>query len=184
MAQDIQSQITRAVRALLIADGAGSAVDTIAAPSELPRSLPITTVTCGDGDPFDGPGNQKFRVTLDLLDEAATQPDESSNQASRVAANERLTNIVNALTKSDDDHTLYYTAAMLTTLGRALAVDETSGADADVAQRALDNVDMAAFTVLWWESMGVGAAGKSSGDTGAFWQRELMFSCVACSAAL
>jgi hypothetical protein len=119
-----------------------------------------------------------------LLDEAATQPDELSNQATRVAANERLTNIHNALTKSDDDHTLYYTASRLTTLGRALSVDETAGSDAGAAQRALDNADMASFTVIWWDSMGVGAAGKSSGDTGAFWQRELQFSCVACSAVL
>jgi hypothetical protein len=181
---DIQSKLARAIRALLIADGAGSTEDTIAAPSDQERSLPLTAISVGDGDPFDGPGNLKFPVTLDLRDEAVTQPDETSDQATRRAANERLTNIVNALTKSDDDHTLYYTAARLTTLGRALAVDETSGGDANAAQRALDNADMADFTVLWWESMGVGSPGKVSGDGVSFWQRDLQFSCVACSAIL
>lgn len=183
-ANDLQSKICRAIRALLIADGAGSTEDTIAAPSEQDRTLPITAISAGDGDPFDGPGNLKFPITLDLRDEAVTQPTETSDQATRVAANERLTNIINALTKSEDTHTLYYTAARLTTLGRALAVDETAGADAEVAQRALDNADMAYFTVLWWESMGVGAVGKVATDTGAFWQRDLQFTCVACSAVL
>lgn len=183
-ASDLQSKICRAIRALLIAEGAGSALDTLAAPDYQSRELPLTAIMCGDGDPFDGPGNFTFPITIDLRDEAVTQPTETNDQATRTAANARLSAIINALTKSEDGHTLYYTAARLTSLGRALAVDETSGSSAAAAQRAIDNADMAEFTVLWWESMGVGSPGKVAGNGVSFWQRELQFSCVACDAVL
>lgn len=181
---DLQSKICRAVKALLIAEGVGSALDTIAAPSQEARSLPITTITTGDGSPFDGPGNWSHTVNLDLRDEAVTQPTEANPQSTRVSANERCTRIVNALTRSEDTHTLKYTADRLTTLGRALAVDETSGSNPIAAQRALDNADMADFTVLWWEAVGVGSANKVATDGGTFWQRDLQFNCVACNANL
>jgi len=182
---DLQSKICRAVKALLIAAGAGSAVDTIAAPSAQERSLPVTTILAGDGTPFDGPGNSKHPVTLELRDDAIDQPTETNPGTKRVTASERLTAIWNALNRSDDGHTLYYTAQLLTAAGRALAVDETGGADATVAQRARDNADMADFTVLWWESLGAGSANRVSPEGGVtHWQRDLQFNCVACNSAI
>lgn len=181
---DLQSKIARAVKALLLAEGAGSTIDTIAAPSDAERSLPNTTISAGDGDEFAGPGNYKFPVWLELCDAAVTQADEPNDQATRVSANERFTRIWNALNRSDDGHTLQYTANRLTTLGRALAVDETSGADPLAAQRAIDNADMADFTVLWWEASPAGAANKITGKESSYWSRDLQFACVACNSTL
>lgn len=181
---DLQSKINRAVRAVLIAEGAGTVTDTIAAPSEMDRTLPNTTVVSGDSQPFDGPGNWRFPVTLVLRDEAVTQPTEINLEASRQTANGRLSGILNALNRSDDEHTLYYTALELTTKGRALAVDASGGTDADSVQRAADNADMADFTVLWWESVSVGAAAKTTATGATFWERTLDFSCVACNNAI
>lgn len=179
--QDLQSKICRAVRALLIEESAGSTADTIASPSAAARSLPLTAINAGDAKPFDGPGNWQMDISITLLDAAPVQPDEANDQASRISANERMTKVVDALMKSDDTHTTYYTAQRLTTLGRALAVSDGS---ASGDQRALDNADMAEFTVLWWEADGIGSAGRISGDKGTFWERELKFNCVACNANL
>lgn len=168
---DLQSKICRAVRALLIEEGAGSTEDTIAAPNSEQRGLPLTAITTGDGQPFDGPGNWQHQVNLELRDDAVNSPDESDPDTARVVANARCTRIVNALMLSEDGHTLDYTARRLTTLGRALASDA-------------DNADMADFTVLWWEAAGQGTASLTSGDSSMFWQRDLQFNCVACNSAI
>ena len=181
---DLQSKICRAVRALLIEDGAGSTEDTIAAPSSVLRELPITAVMTGDGQPFDGPGNWQHQVNLDLRDDAVNAPDEADTDTARIAANARCTKIVNALMLSEDGHTLDYTARRLTELGRALAVDESEGADEAMALRAAQNADMADFTVLWWEAAGQGAATISAGESSTYWQRDLQFNCVACNSAI
>jgi hypothetical protein len=91
---------------------------------------------------------------------------------------------VNALMLSEDGHTLDYTARRLTTLGRALAVDESAGADEAMALRAAQNADMADFTVLWWEAAGQGAADLAGNNSGTYWQRDLQFNCVACNASI
>lgn len=176
---DLPSKITRAIRALLISEGAGSAVDTFAAPCGEPRALPNTTIHSGDADPFDGPGNWSFSVMLILRDEAVTQSTKPNPVAQRVAANQRFTNISNTLTRSDDTHTLKYTALAIQNAGRALAVSDGS---AEGDKRAADNADMADFSVLWWEKSGFGSAKQAS--PGAFWERDLNFTCVACNAAI
>lgn len=168
---DLQSKICRAIRALLIEEGAGSTEDTIASPSSEQRTLPLTGISCGDGQPFDGPGNWQHQINIELRDDAVNDPDDGDPDTARVVANARCTRIVNALMLSDDGHTLDYTARRLTTLGRALAADS-------------DNADMADFTVLWWGAAGQGTANLTSGDSSMFWQRDLQFNCVACNSAI
>ena len=182
-ASDLQSKICRAIKALLIAEGAGSEEDTIAAPSQAARPIPNTTILAGDGTPFSGPGNWQHPVTIDLRDTALTQPEETNPNRTRIDANNRCTRIVNALTRSDDTHTLYYTAQQLTAAGRAMATAVNSSAEA--IQFAEDNADMAEFTVLWWEAVGSGTAQTmNGGEAGMFFQRDIQFNCVACNAVL
>lgn len=168
---DLQSKICRAVRELIISKGAGSAEDTFAAPCSDDRSLPNTTITVGDGSMADAPGNWEHRITIELRDSAAVQPGETNPQAPRIAANERFTRVVNAMTRSDDTHTLAYTAAQLTEIGRAMATADPE-----------NHEDMEDFTVIWLESVATGSSIKS-GD-GTFWAREIQFRCIAANANL
>lgn len=183
---DLSSKLNRAIRAVLLSAGAGLPTEIIAAPNSTERTLPNTDIVAGDAIPFDGPGNWQFpSVTITLRDDAAVQPGETNSAVNRVSANDRLTKVFNALNRSDDTHTLYYTAQQLTALGRALAVDASSGSDDTQAQDAANNADMAEFTVLWWEFVGIGSLMKVSTDSGGtFWQRDLTFSCFACNSAL
>lgn len=179
---DLQSKINRAVRAVLVDQQAATNDNCYCDPETAGRTLPNTTVTTGDGVPFDGPGNWHFPVVnLNLRDDASVQPNQRAADQ-KTSANTRCTKIYNALARSDDTHTLAYTASELTRLGRALAVDASNGSDPVQAQAARDNADMADFTVLWWEFSGQGVPTKPEGST--FWERDLQFSCVACNAVL
>lgn len=179
---DLQSKINRAVRAVLIDQGAATTENCYAAPASDERTLPNTTVGTGDGIPFEGPGNWHFPdVRLNMRDNAIAQPGQDAS-APRKAANARWTKIYNALARSDDTHTLYFTATELTRLGRALAVDPSGGTDAAWVKFADDNADMADFTVLWWDVAAQGTASKDVG--GVFWERDLQFNCVACNAVI
>lgn len=180
---DLQSKINRAVRAVLLDQGAVQRDNCYAAPASDDRTLPNTTITTGDGIPFDGPGNWQFpEIMVNLRDPATVQPDEADPENKRISANERCSNIYNALNRSDDTTTFFFTAAELTRLGRLLAVDQSNGTDPVQVQSALNNADMADFTVLFWEPGLIGSPSKN--QDGTFWSRELAFSCVACNAAL
>ena len=180
---DLQSKINRAIRAVLISAGAGTLNDTYAAPASDDRQLPNTTIITGDGIPFSGPGNWHFpEVTVLLRDSAVVQPATDAANTPRISANSRMTAVINALTLSDNISSLYYTAQQITALGRALAVDPTNGSNPIAAQSALDNADMSDFTCLWWDVTSNGQPKKS--ENGAYWERELGFSCIACNASI
>lgn len=180
---DLQSKIDRAIRAVLLDQGAATKENCYAAPASEARILTNCTIASGDGHPFDGPGNWQFpNVTLNLRDDGSVQPDMADANQPRTDANARMTKIFNALNRSDDEHTLYYTATEITRLGRLLSVDVSSGSDPTLAQEAADNADMADFTMLWWEAGIVGTPVKHDSET-TFWERDLQFSCVACNAA-
>lgn len=182
---DLQSKINRAVRAVILSVGAGTVNNTYAAPFGDVRILPNTSISTGDGIPFDGPGNWHFpNVIVNLRDDGAIQPDATDPNQPRIDANLRLTGIYNALNRSNDTTTLYFTAGELTRLGRLLAVDQSGGTDPVQAQSAADNADMADFTVLWWEGGLVGTPTRHESDGHFFWERELGFGCVACNTAL
>jgi hypothetical protein len=181
---DLQAKINRAIRAVLIDQGAGGVGDTYAAITSEGRTLPNTTITTGDGVSFDGPGNWYFpSILLNLRDSGLVQPNEPNPAAPRMSANDRMTGIYNALCRSDDEHTLDFTAKELTRLGRLLAVDQSGGTDPDQVKNALANADMVDFTVLYWQS-GLMGTPKKHDEKATFWERELEFSCIACNAAL
>lgn len=182
---DLQSKITRAVRAWLITQGVVTIDNCYAAPASDDRKLPNTTIeVTGDGeqDAGFGPGNYKFRgIEINLRDDAVIQPDEAATDP-RVAANTRMTGIWDNLNVSNDSCTLYYTAQQITAAGRLLAVDQSNGADPVQAAAAAANADMASFSMLWWEAVTMGTMGMAS--KGTYWERTLIFEAIACNATL
>jgi hypothetical protein len=181
---DLFSKIPRAVRAVLLDQGAVTIDNCYISLDSRSRTLPNTTIEVqGDGASFDGPGNFRFpAIVINLRDDAIVQPDEADPNGPRTRANARCTAIYNALCRSDDTHTLDYTAREITRLGQALAVDASSGSDPVQAQFAADNSDMGDFCVMLWELEQIGAPKKT--EDGTFWEREMVFSCVACNANL
>jgi hypothetical protein len=179
---DLGSKITRAIRALLINAGAGTVDDTIAEPFSGKRELPLTNIASGDGvEMVECPGLYRFpAIILTLEDDATVQPFEVNSNAPLISANSRFSKIKNALMQTDTGTDLRLTAISITAAGNALAVsDGTPEGD----KRALDNADMADFTVQDWRAVSFPVA-KLAGDKGTFWEREISFECVACAAAV
>lgn len=178
---DLQSKICRAVKALLIAEGAGSALDTFIELCSDPRTFPNSTISTGSADELvKFSGIWKFaNVRLDLRDAGTVQPTESNPKAAIIAATERFNRIRTALSRVGDNGEFAYTPALLTAAGRALAVDESAGTDPVITQRALDNADMAYFTITWWHLTGLSAPRSDSEAT--CFESELQFECHACN---
>ena len=170
---DLQSKINRAVRAWLVSQNAVAATQCIAAPASFGRTLPLTVIETGDGMAIlEQPGNFHFAdVRITMEDSAAVQPNMADPQTPRANANAHWTAVANALSQSNDNYTLLYTAQQITIAGRALATSNPA-----------DDADMADFTMLWWEPAMQGSAKKA--EDGTFWQREIAFGCIACNTAL
>jgi hypothetical protein len=170
---DLQSKITRAIKAVLVAANVQGVI--IAAPENIERKLPLTTATCGDGDEEpDQPGNYHFpNVCICLEDDAVDNPSNADYAARRTDANSHFTTVKSALTLSADGVTYGYMRWLLTTMGQALATTGT-------AQQQADNADMADFQILDWRPVTMGVEEKrSGGDKGTFWAREIVFNCLA-----
>lgn len=83
-----------------------------------------------------------------------------------------------------DGHTmtLQATADDITSIGNALAVDASNGADPDQVQFAANNADMADFTLQGWFEKGFGRG--TADDGGNNWERVLMFDAVCCASKI
>jgi hypothetical protein len=179
--QDLQSKITRAIRALLISEGAGSTEDTFVEFTSDQRSLPNTTIDSGSAtEHIMFTGNWRFTgVNVVLRDAATVQPDETNTQAARIAAQERYDLVRKALTRVGDNGEFTFLPSELTAAGRALAVDESSGSDAESVQRAEDNADMADFTVFWWNITNLSSPRLNTEATA--FEADMQFDCIACN---
>jgi hypothetical protein len=175
---DLQSKICRAVKAMLVSEGAGSAIDTFIELSSDPRPLPNTTISTGGGDELvKYSGIWKFQnVRVEMRDNATVQPTEINPVAAIVAATERYNRIRTALSRLGNSGEFTYTPALLTAAGRALAVSDGSE---EGDQRAEDNADMAYFTITWWNITGLSAPQSNSEAT--CFESELQFECHACN---
>jgi hypothetical protein len=175
---DLQSKITRAMKAVL--KNAGVTGTIIAAPENIERTLPLTTITCDDGrQTLDQPGNWNFPdIQIFLKDDAVADPGIPDYAERRTAANSHFSSVCSALCLSDDGGQSYdYMARLLTAAGQALATTGT-------AEQQADNADMAAFTVLFWNPTVSGSGKISTSDKGTFWERVVGFECIACNVAL
>lgn len=171
MFSDLQSKLNRAIRAVIIDQGAGSDADTFVDFTSDNRELPNTTIDCGEASehiPFTG--NWRFpRVAIVLRDHAAIQPEEINTDAAWRAAMERYDKVRVALSRVGDSGEFDFMPGQLTTLGRALSVDDPE-----------NHADMEDFTVFWWNIVTL-AAPRLSPD-GNFFESGLQFDAIACNA--
>jgi hypothetical protein len=178
-AQDLQSKLNRAIRAVIIEQGAGSADTIFLAHTSDERGLPSTSIDSGDAtEHVMFTGNWRFTsVTVTLRDSA--DPEQFAPTPPQVAATERYNLIRAALTRLGDNGEFNYMPGQLTTLGRALAVDESEGEIPESAQFAADNADMEDFTVFWWNTVALSSP-RINAEAHCY-ESELRFDCIACN---
>ena len=190
---DLESKVTRAVRAQIIAAGADAPENVIAGPSIVNRTLPNTTIYIPESDSASareeimGSGNMKFpAIGINFRDNAVNAPGDSNPRGSYLAANARISATIQALTQTDDEGaSLNYTRSAINSAAQALAVDSSMGANAVQSQDAFNNADMADFSFIWWQIVDYGTMkmNKDSGG-GTFWERTIFFEGIACNSAI
>lgn len=174
----LRSKLNRAVCAYLVSAGAGSVQDTTPSFSQTRLTYPNTTVraTMGQPDPcFAG----SYRITLHVsIKGSASQPGNDPNpEESRVAFDNRVATVADALMMGDDGQTLQYTASAITTAGRALATVQDP-TDPVSVQQAANNADMVDFTLMQWIDRGFGdGTAEAEGCT---WEEILIFEAYCC----
>lgn len=185
---NLQDKVDRAVVAYLISASQGSINDTYPVANSADKSLPCTIIETGDGTEEEtGLGLFRHSVTVTMKYPAALpavaegQPPPDS-QTQMKAARARAAAIIDVLRITNDQSTLDYTAQSITAAGRAMAVDQSNGADPDEKQSAQNNADLADFTIHWWECKGFGSPKPS--EDGSYFVTEALFECVAGAAAV
>lgn len=174
---NIRSKLNRAIVAHLIAEGAGSAVDCTPFLSSGSKVIPCTVVRAKVGKPvIPFSGNYDIIVHITIRGTATVEIGEIDAEAARRAFDERVAATYDALMQTDDNQTLRYTAKSITSRGRALAVDDGSGAEATL--KAQQNADMEDFTCLRVEDGGFGDPNPN--DQESLWEEVLVFEMTAC----
>ena len=163
----IRSKLNRAIVAYLIQKGCGTAADTFPENSQAIKGYPVTTVRAGVAIPEPVlTGNRRVDILITVKGQALKDPNKPDDiSTARVAFDNRLALVGDALTQSDDGRTLRATAVLITAAGRALAVSDPEG-----------NADMADFTVMLWLDAGEGDV--SPDEQGTAWQEGLKFSAL------
>lgn len=176
---NLRSKLDRAICAWLISQGCGSVDDLVPFLSVKELKYPNTKVHSTLSQPDEKfTGNRRVKIQISI--KGAADPDEG--ESSRIEFDQRVAQTMDALMQTDDEQTLAFTAAAITTTGRAMAVDPTFGMDLTAAQFAKDNADMADFTCLEWYEAGEGD-GLADAE-GCAWEQVLMFEAVACPSAI
>ncbi len=182
---DLQSKIARAVRALILSTGVGTAKETNVFPSSDVQTFPNTTIEVDEGIPeVLGTGVFRFPVVrLTFHDEGTVQPNQPDPMRPYLEAQKRISAVITVLMLSDDVTTLDYTARQLTAAGNALAMVPDVTKPVQV-QQAADNADMAEFTILQWLEGTYGSPKKFDNESVTYWERVVTFECVACNAMI
>lgn len=179
---DLETKIARAIAALIIGNGVGNSNNTYpGAATSRDRILPNTSIVAGEGFEEDlQPGNFRFPAGQIIFhDDATIQPDDVSDQAPFLNAQQRVSAIVTQLVLSDDQTTQDYTRRQLNVFGRALAVDGSNGSDPVQASAAANNLDMADLTLIYWRIVDYGQPKKQEHAT--YYERIVSFECMACN---
>lgn len=178
---NIRSKCSRAVCAYLISKGVGGWADTFHFRSRADRAYPNTTVIPVGAKPeVMFTGNYRVTVFISIKGSAADKPDAVSEEAPRLAFEERFASTHDALMQTDDNQTLRLTSEDITAAGRAMAVAVDDSAEA--IQFAADNADMADFTLFDWIDGGFGNG--EANDEGCDWEDVLIFDAVCCGSAI
>ncbi len=152
------TQIERALRAWFIAHAAGTKNDLFISNDSRDRPQILTDIfaTSSRHDP-ENTGNEIWSVSIQNKFPAAIQPGQNNPEAHRVAIDARVGLQMAALAQTDDNCTLNFTAAGISTAGRSLA---TAGSTRDQA----NNADMADFTCLFVRYLGA-SRGRPDDDS-------------------
>jgi len=178
-----RSKLARATCACLISAGCGSIADVLPHNSAKQKTYPNTTVRCAFSKPdSDFTGNRRITVHVSIKGSATLENGETDIDQARVQFDNRVETTADALMQTADNQTFNFTAAAITTAGRAMAVDASNGADPVQSQFAADNSDMADFTCSWWNESGEGD-GEADAE-GCAWEEILIFEAIACSSAI
>lgn len=151
------------------------------------RTNPLRTILSHDANeevPFSG--NQIFSVIItdqfDAIAQGSTDP-----ELHRVAIDTQVGKMMLAMSQSDNETDSKLVAKNITDAGRALAVDESAGADPKKVIRAARNIDMAEFTCLFVEhvahSRGHPKDEANNADT-TTWHEQRRFRITVCPQAI
>lgn len=177
---NLRSKLDRAICAYIVSQpDCGTKDDVLPGNSSAKRGYPNTTVRSTLSKPEENfTGNRRVNVHISIKGQVAPNDD----GASQTAFDTRVANTYDALLQTDDEQTLKFTAAEITTAGRALAVDASNGADPVQVAFAAANADMADFTCLDWYEAGEGDGPADA--PGCSWENILLFDAVACPSAI
>jgi hypothetical protein len=181
------TQLERAIRAYLIAQGAGTADDIYISNDSRTRAGLDTGLTDimavrsrVEGQELSG--NEVWQVTLENKFGASPQPGQADINLNRVQMDLRVGKQMYQMLQADDSspNTLKHTCAAISAAGRALAVDASNGADPDQAQVAEDNADMVDFTCIFLRFLGSERGHPKDHSTA--WVEKRIFEITACPA--
>ena len=179
---DLESKLNRAIYALIVGTGVGTPVNTFAGDvSSQPRTIPSTTIRAGEGHEESSLGNFRFCGQIMFRDEGINQPQTGNPNAAFMQAQQRVSAIISELVQSDGSPEMEVSRQLITSYGRALAVDKTNGAEQAAAQSAAANADMVDFTMIYWRVVDYGTTRQSKELDSVFYEREIIFEALCCN---
>jgi hypothetical protein len=168
---NIRSQISRAIVAMLIQEGAGTIADVLPLNSVATKTLPNTVVHPGVAkEVVRNTGTYSITVLIKLRGSASENVGATAEIA-RPFFDERAAKTFGVLRRSNDGESLTFTTEQITAAGRALKTSANR-------KIAAANLDMDQFSCLEWEFKGFGD-GQPLED-GAF-EEIFMFEAICCS---
>jgi hypothetical protein len=172
------TMIERAVRAYLIGQGKGTADKCYISLNSYYRTANSRTFLVRNFMPNNAyrPAGV-FQIEIQHVGEAIQQDNVANPDQMRV----NMDNFVGAtmlsmFAQSDGQGPLTVVADAITAAGRALAVDQSNGADPIAIQLAANNTDMVNFRVDWIKAApSLMTRGETEGKNGTFWAESLNF---------
>jgi hypothetical protein len=161
---NVGSQIERAIAAWFLACGIGDRSNNHVSNDYTDRQAPLNDILAHNSKVLvKESGIEAYQVRIESEFPAADQPgDDAAWRWKQI--NEWIGNVAQALSlMNDGDRDLRATANFITQAGRALAVDETNGANPAAAKIAVDNADMVNFTCQKVIFLGSTRVGKKNG---------------------
>jgi hypothetical protein len=166
----LRSKLERAIASYLIAQNAGTTLDTLPEHGRTPKIYPCTVVRCAMSRPeIPYSGNRIITVHV-CVRGSAVQESEDNPEESHTAFDERVATVMDTLLQSDTGGSdMECIARGINAAGRALATSDPT-----------NNADMADFTCWGWHDVGEGDGDGTSAE-GCSWEEVLMFECAACA---
>lgn len=144
------SQIERAIAAWFVACGIGDVNSNHVTneDSTIPRIAPLNDILATSStEKVTDSRIEVWQVRIESEFPAIVQPGQADTAWNWKQINDWIGNVMAAMSlQNEGDRDFRATADFITQAGRALAADETNGADAAAAKRAVDNADMTQFT--------------------------------------